>query len=191
MVQCATQLSLYTPRRLSARARNSRDTCELARITLIWLVGIQICRESTAWKQCTRNLLPVVSVLPSLSFFVLSLQCRWPPPVGPRSATGAPLVVVWLYEMLFGRPWAGFDKEEVAVTVELEMLVVRLIWRWVTGNGEKEREGEGKKAGRSSLAGQTLESLDYGRREGYVNSPISLRSCYYVPMQNGHQGQAG
>ena len=42
-------------------------------------------------------------------------------------------------------------------------------------NGEKEREGEERKAGRSSLAGKTRESLpsEIKGGEGDVNSPTS------------------
>jgi len=46
-------------------------------------------------------------------------------------------------------------------------------------NGEKEREGEERKAGRSSLAGQTRESLPRRLREKgrKCHSPVNLGSC--------------
>ena len=44
------------------------------------------------------------------------------------------------------------------------------------------REGEEKKAGRSSLAGQIHESLPRERREGDVNYPVRLGSML-IPIQ--------
>ena len=48
----------------------------------LWIrLSSKFCRESIACKLCTCQLLPVLSVLPSLSFF-FGLQCRGPPLVG-------------------------------------------------------------------------------------------------------------
>ena len=70
------------------------------------------------------------------------------------------------------------------MTARLEnpfLLVVHL--GEVGGWGQGERK-ERRKARRSCLSGQTLESLHRERREGDVNSSVSLGSCNTnIPLQ--------
>jgi len=172
--------SLYIPGvAWSARARNSRGTCARTDNSLIWLVGVKFYRESTSWKLCTCKLRPIVSVFPSLSFFLESpLPLAFP---GRLSATGAPSIVVDSMQMLRRRlvPRLHAALEYVLKTWRLEWRGGSWTgWRWVKWKN-REKEKEEKKEGRETCGPDSREPgpRDQGRRKGVVNSPVSLGSC--------------